>query len=189
MSRQDLEKLIHAFIFSRLDYCNGVLPGLPKNSIRQLQLIQNAATRVLTQTKKINHITPVLRSLHWLPVYQRIHFKILLLIWKALNGIEPKYISDLCHVMNHPDLWDRQVPVSSIPRVRTKHVEAAFSYNAPNIWNKLPENCRSASTLTHFKSRPKTFIFATAFNWSNSGLWTALWLLFYSLVSVKAFLF
>ena len=52
MSRQDLEKLVHAFIFSRLDYCNGVLTGLPQNSIRKLQLIQNAAAWVLTRTKK-----------------------------------------------------------------------------------------------------------------------------------------
>ena len=57
MSQQDLEKLVHAFIFSRLDYCNTVFTGLPKKSIRQLQLIQNAAARVLTKTKKVDHIT------------------------------------------------------------------------------------------------------------------------------------
>ena len=52
----------------------------------------------------------------------------------------------------------------SVPRVRTKHGEAAFSYYAPSIWNKLPEICRSAATLTTFKSRLKTFLFAAAFN-------------------------
>lgn len=75
MSQQDLEKLVHAFIFSRLDYCNSVFTGLTKQSIKQLQLIQNAAARVLTGTKKVHHITPVLRSLHWLPLSQRIDFK------------------------------------------------------------------------------------------------------------------
>ncbi len=95
MSQQDLEKLVHTFIFSRLDYCNGVFTSLPKKSIRQLQLIQNAAAQVLTNTKRVDHITPVLRSLHWLPVSQRIDFKILLLVYKALNGLGPKYITDL----------------------------------------------------------------------------------------------
>ena len=95
MSQQDLEKLVHAFIFSRLDYCNSVFTGLSKKSIRQLQLIQNTAARVLTRTKKVDHITHVLRSLHWLPVCQRIYFKILLLVYKARNGFGPKYISDL----------------------------------------------------------------------------------------------
>ena len=80
MSRRDLKKLIHIFIFSRLDYCNGVFTGLSKNSIRWLQLIQNAAAWVLTRAKKVDHITSVLRSLHGLPIYQRIDFKILRLV-------------------------------------------------------------------------------------------------------------
>lgn len=72
MSQQDLEKLVRAFIFRWLDYRNGVFTGLPKKIIRQLQLIQNAAAWVLTKTKNVDHITLVLKSLHWLPVCQRL---------------------------------------------------------------------------------------------------------------------
>ena len=145
-----LEKLVHAFIFSRLDYCNGVFTGLPKNSIRQLQLIQNAAARVLTRTKKVDHITPVLRSLHWLPVYQTIDFKILLLDYKALNGFGPKYISDLLpHYEPSRPLRLSGTGLLSVPRIKTKHRAAAFSYYGPHIW--------SAPTLTSFKSRHKHF--------------------------------
>ena len=164
MSQQDLEKLVHAFIFSRLDYCNGVFTGLPKKSIRQLQLIQNAAARVLTKTKKVDHITPVLKSLHWLPVPQRIDFKILLLVYKSLNGLGPKYISDLLLHYDPPrPLRSSGTGLLVVPRVRTKQGEAAFSFYAPHIWNKLPETCRSAATLSSFKSKLKTYLFDVAF--------------------------
>ena len=164
MSQKDLEKLVHAFIFSRLDYCNGVFTGLSKRSIKQLQLIQNAAARVLTKTKKIDHITPVLRSLHWLPVCQRIDFKILLLVYKALNGLGPKYISDLL-IRYEPSrpLRSSGTGLLFVPRVKTKHGQSAFSFYAPHIWNKLPETCRSAATLSSFKTSLKTLLFATAF--------------------------
>ena len=65
---------------------NRVFSGLSQKSIRQLQLVQNAAARVLTNTKKVEHITSVLKSLHWLPVCHRIDFETLLLVYKALSG-------------------------------------------------------------------------------------------------------
>ncbi len=74
LSFQDLEKVIHAFITSRLDYCNSLYLGLPKSLLARLQMVQNAAARLLTGAKKHDHITPILASLHWLPVSFRIQF-------------------------------------------------------------------------------------------------------------------
>ena len=68
LSQSDAEKLVHAFITSRLDYCNSLLSGCPKSSIKSLQLVQNAAAGVLTGINRKEHISPVLASLHWLPV-------------------------------------------------------------------------------------------------------------------------
>ena len=72
LPQNDAEKLVHAFVTSRLDYCNSLLSGCTKKSVKSLQLIQNAAARVLTRVRKRDHITPVLAALHWLPIEHRI---------------------------------------------------------------------------------------------------------------------
>ncbi len=164
VSNHDLEKLVHAFITSRVDNCNGLLTGLPKKTIRQLQLIHNAAARILTRTRKSEHITPVLRSLPWLPVTFRIDSKVLLLVYKSLNGLGPKYIADMLteYKPNRPlrSLGSSQL---EIPRVHTKQGESAFSYYAARSWNQLPEEIRCAKTLATFKSRLKTHLFGCVF--------------------------
>ena len=87
-------QLMHALVSSRLDYCNSLLQGLHFCSI-SLQSIQNIAARILTRTRKYEHITPMLKKLHWLPVASRIDYKILLLTYCAINIISPAYIQQL----------------------------------------------------------------------------------------------
>uniref|UniRef100_A0A3B3HXE2 Uncharacterized protein n=1 Tax=Oryzias latipes TaxID=8090 RepID=A0A3B3HXE2_ORYLA len=87
LSRKHFETVIHAFVTTRLDYCNSLYFGAPHSSLSRLQLVQNAAARLLTGTRKREHITPVLASLHWLPVHFRVCFKIILFVFKSLNGL------------------------------------------------------------------------------------------------------
>ncbi len=95
LSMSNTEMLIHAFMTSRLDYCNALLGGCSARLINKLQMVQNAAARVLTRTRKYDHISPVMSTLHWLPIKHRIDLKILLIIYKALNGLAPQYLGEL----------------------------------------------------------------------------------------------
>ena len=95
VDKSSMERLVHAFISSRLDYCNALLYGLPDREINRLQKIQNAAARLISGTRKYDHIVPVLKSLHWLPVKARIKYKILLMTYRILCGCCPSYFVDL----------------------------------------------------------------------------------------------
>ena len=100
LSENTSEILVHAFISSKLDNCNSLLYGLPKHLLNKLRLVQNTAARIVTLTKRFDHITPIMFQLHWLLLNYRIHFKILLLVFKCLNGLAPTYLSDLLHYHN-----------------------------------------------------------------------------------------
>jgi hypothetical protein len=165
LTHESLEKVIHAFISSRLDYCNALLCGLPQSCISKLQRIQNAAARLLTGTKKFDHITPVLKSLHWLPVEKRIDFKVLLLVYRALHGRAPDYMRDCLQTRtNVRTLRSTASHQLAVPRSRLKgYGDRAFSVAAPRLWNALPDSVTGANTGTVFKKHLKTHLFLSAF--------------------------
>ena len=101
LSQQYLQKANHAFISSRLDYCNALYVGLSQSLISRLQLVQKAAARFLTGTSRREHITPVLLSLHRLPVHFRIDFKLLLFVFYTTDGLAPSYLSKILTVRDH----------------------------------------------------------------------------------------
>ncbi|XP_057690967.1 uncharacterized protein LOC130915167, partial [Corythoichthys intestinalis] len=165
LSKSDAEKLIHAFVTSRLDYCNSLLAACPKSSLKGLQLVQNAAARLLTGTNRREHITPVLQALHWLPVEFRIKFKILLLTFKTINGLGPSYLTDaLVPYRPNRTLRSQNAGLLVVPRVYKSTVGArAFSHQAPVLWNQLPASIKEAETVCTFKIRLKTFLFDKAY--------------------------
>ncbi|XP_053337496.1 uncharacterized protein LOC128509691, partial [Clarias gariepinus] len=160
LSPNDAEKLVHAFITSWLDYCNALLSGCSTRCLNKLQLVQNAAARVLTRTRRYKHSPPILSTLHWLPVKFRIDFKILL--YKALNGLVPQYLSELLVSYNPPRLLrSKDAGCLSVPRIiKTTAGGRAFSYKAPKLWNSLPNSVRDSDTVSVFKSRLKTYLFS-----------------------------
>ncbi len=168
-----------------LSHRAGLEPGMPArgpavDSWNSVTANQIEAFQQLTKERKCCHsqsdflmylfgsylnITPVLRSLHWLPVTFRIDFKVLLLVYKSLNGLGPKYIADMLTEYK-PNRPLRSLGLSQLetPRVHTKQGECAFSYYAARSWNQLPEEIRCAKTLATFKSRLKTHLFMAVFH-------------------------
>ncbi len=155
LNRSDLEKAIHAFISSRLDYCN---VGVSQSSLNRLQLVQNAAARLLTNTRKHEHIAPIVYSLHWLTVSFRVDLKILLFVFKALNGLAPLYVTEmLAFRQSNRVLRSTNQLLLEVPSSRYKHWgDLAFPVTGPRLWNKLPPDMLTITDLGVFKTTLKT---------------------------------
>jgi len=168
LGRDVSARLVSALVLSHLDYCNAVLVGLPAATLAPLQRVLRAAARLVLDLKPRDHVSPALRGLHWLPVVQRIDYKLCLLVHKALIGQAPDYITNLLTlVTNIPsrsslrassngDLFQR--------RTERQIGDRAFSVAAPRAWNRLTTELKlmRSSTAT-FRSNLKYFLFRTAY--------------------------
>jgi hypothetical protein len=169
---QDLIKaVLQAFISSRLDYCNALYTGLPASRLRTLQRIQNSAARIYSRRRRSDHITPVLRELHWLPVAARIRFKLGVLAYKAHCSQLPQYLSDLCldagYIHDHTLRSVTNHDLSVLRTATTRYGDRSFQSVAANVWNGLPSSLRSAESVSAFCRQLKTFLFTQAYDSLN----------------------
>ena len=128
--------------------------------IAPLQRVQNAAARLVLGLSPRDHVSSALQTLHWLPIYYRIQFKIALLMYNALAGRCPEYINDIvAPVASNPGRKQLRSAARSddiVPRCRTKFGSRAFSVAGPEVWNRLPQSVRSADTVRQFRRLLKT---------------------------------
>ena len=158
-----------------------MLYNIPKVTLDKLQCIQNMCACLALRKSKRDSILECLKQLHWLPVKQRIHFKILVLTYKCLHSQGPTYLIDLLQPtkptrsgLRSSALQDSYLHLS-VPRTKCKtFADRSFSVGAPTLWNSLPQHIKEATSVLMFKNMVKTHLFKKAFpDWSSSNntLW------------------
>ena len=135
LSRESTERLVHATVTSRLDMGNILLYGLPQKLVSKLQCVQNAEARLVALTSRRTHITPILKELHWLPISQRIEYKILTTVYRSLHGHAPDYLKDmLSHYNPSRVLRSKSCNNLEVPCARVAYGTRAFSICGSRLW-------------------------------------------------------
>ena len=156
LDRNSCERIVHAFVTSQLDLNNALLTGTVGDTVSKLQKVQNIAVQVVTHMRG-NHITPVLKDLHWMPVPWRIKYKVLLQAYKAQHGLAPTYISEHLHP-HHPSRAPRSATDGhcSLSPWPAPLGETGHLVRQSVLCNALPRSIRTADWLDTFKSAVKS---------------------------------
>ena len=129
--------------------------------------MQNNAARMIYNTRKFDHVTHILKELHWLPIYKRIEYKILIIVYKCINGTGPKYLSDMLEIYQPGRFLRSSSNGILLKESKSKLATGGartFSKLAPKLWNKLPLPIRNSQSLDVYKRSLKTHFFAACYS-------------------------
>jgi hypothetical protein len=158
--------LFQCLIMSRLDYCNSVLKGTPKKLLTKLERIQNVGARFIFRLERRSGTSSYKCRLHWLPIAERIDYKLLTIIYKCLNDdCAPEYLTEMFGIQVHTrDL--RSNYQTTLARVTPNYVTIggrSLSVTGPLLWNNLSVEARTSQSINIFKKNIKTYLFRSAY--------------------------
>ena len=166
--------IVHAFVLSRLDNLNSLLYDIPASKkLERLQKVQNNAARFIVKQPRMDHITPTLITLHWLPVKYRIEYKILLLVYKCVTGVAPSYLASLIppYIPGRSGLRSASSNQRAKQITKKKYGDRAFSHSGPHLWNNINLDLKNSPSIEVFKKDLKTYLFKKAYkkhlDWST----------------------
>ena len=167
LTQDSLHTLVQSLVISRLDYANSLLAGAPASQLQRLQKVQNHAARILTGVSSRAHVNHILFTLHWLPIEQRVMYKLACFVFKALHGLAPLYISEMLELYRPKRTLRSQGDIKLLSVPRTNCVtfgDRAFAAAAPRVWNCLPREVRELSSYQTFRKHLKTCLFKLAYH-------------------------
>ena len=154
--KRTLKLVINALVFSRLFYCSSVWSNTAKKNVDELQLVQNFAARIVANKRKYEHVTPILRSLNWLPVRDQLYFRDAVLAFKCMSGLAPVYLS--VKLITRSTVSKRELDTSNsqmlnIPLFRTATGQKTFYYRTVNIWNNLNNDIKLCIDVNSLRNK------------------------------------
>lgn len=152
-----LLKIMSTLVFSKMFYCSTVWSNTTNKNITKLQLLQNFACKIVTGTRKYDHVSPLLRQLNWKPVQQCLDYRDLVLTYKCVKNLAPEYLCKKFQKCPH-DRATRNRDLFQIPRFKTSTGQRTFSYRAVKLWNNLDKDVKDSKSLNSFKKALKALL-------------------------------
>lgn len=161
IDKETCHHAVRALVTSRLDYCNALFTLLSAKDVSRLQRLQNSAARLVFAVGRRVDATPLIQTLHWLPVQKRIVYKVVLYIFKALNNLAPPYLAEQFSVYVPARSLRSAMDTNRlvVPRSNLTIGDRSFKVTAAKAWNSLPIHLRTAQSTETFKSNLKTYLF------------------------------
>jgi len=170
LPRHAVVSLVTSLVLTKLDYCNSLLVGFLAKLLNRLQAVINTAARLVCRAMKADHVTPVLKDLHWLRIQEKIQYKLCVTAFKCQHSLAPPYLSDQLHQVARMEPRQHLRSLSSpalvvLPTRRSSlgPGDRAFLVAAARAWNSLPSIITAASTLYLFRRALKTHLFTASF--------------------------
>ena len=161
IDKETCHHAVRALVISRLDYCNSLFTILSAKDISRLQRLQNNAARLVYAVGRRTEAAPLLLELHWLPVRQRIVFKIVLYVFKAFNNLAPPYLAEQFSVYVPARALRSSMDTTRlvVPKTNLAIGDRSFAVCAARAWNDLSPHMRTVQSVEVFKKNLKTFLF------------------------------
>ena len=160
-----LNTLITGLVHSQLDYCNIVSAGLPACNFQHLQSILNTAVHLVAGSSRRDHVTSLLRDRHWLPVKQRVGYKLCTIVHRCLYGEASPYLVDLitpsAAASTRAGLRSATSMTITVPRMLSSFGDCSFAMAGPHMWNKLPSHLHVMQSADTFRCHLKTSFYFT----------------------------
>jgi len=150
IDKNTLLTVIHALVFSKMYYCSNVWADITNKNVRKLQAVQNFACRIVSGAKKYDHVTPLLKSLSWLPVKDQLCYRQAIMAFKCMTGhahLTPQFIT--CEQVS--ERTTRSSRKLNIPLFRTASGQRTFYYRTVKLWNNLESFLKLSPSVKIFK--------------------------------------
>ena len=169
VTRPVLQSMVASLVLTRLDYGCSTLASLPARQLNRLQSVINSAARLVYSARRSEHMSPLLRELHWLRVPKRIDFRLAVLVYRCMNGTAPRYLGSelqrVADIESRRCLWSASSPSLHVPRSLHRTIgDRAFPVAAAKIWKALPP---SITSLPSLKRALKTELFRRSYGNTN----------------------